>query len=150
MSVDVFYDDELQHLHAYCSECNGTFIIPCTPDQYDRYTNRREVIQNIFPELSPQDREILISGMCGYCFDGSIGFYQGSTPEMDAEVPKIHEKLFPDWKGDRPQNVHELWELYCEIQDYLTDYGDDAEPKAFEDIKVVKEALDRFSSQIEE
>ena len=150
MSVDVFYDEELQHLHAYCSECNGLFIIPCTPEQCDRYEHRNEPIQRIFPNLSPGEREVLKTGLCGYCYDGTTGFYHRSTPEMDAKVVEIHKELFPDHPDDkRPQTVHELWELYCEIQDYLTDYGDDAEPKAFQDLEVVKKALDDFISQIE-
>lgn len=30
-------------------------------------------IQNAFPELTPDEREILISGICGTCFDNLFG-----------------------------------------------------------------------------
>lgn len=150
MPAHIYYDDEAQMIHAYCTECNGLIKIPCTLEQFDRYQKGDELIQAVLPDISVQDREVLISGMCGYCCDGTTGFYRMSTPEMDARVSKIHEDLFPDWTGERPHTVQQLWELYCEIQDYLTDYGDDAEPKAVRDLEVVKKALDDFTSQIEE
>ena len=150
MPAHIYYDDEAQVIHAYCEECNGLIKLPCTPEQLDRYKNGNEAVQSIFPDLSIQDREVLVSGMCGYCYDGTTGFYRMSTPEMDAKVAKIHEELFPEWKEERPHTVQQLWELYCEIQEYLSDYEDNAEPRAVEHLKIVKKALDDFTSQIED
>jgi hypothetical protein len=40
-----------------------------TEDQLRRYEQTSENVQNIFPELSADLRELLISGTCGWCFD---------------------------------------------------------------------------------
>lgn len=37
--------------------------IPMSDDQYQRYVEGDELIQNIFPELDPDTREFLISGI---------------------------------------------------------------------------------------
>ena len=38
-------------------------------EQYNNYINQTDLIQRIFPEISPDKRELLISGICGECFD---------------------------------------------------------------------------------
>ena len=41
----------------------NTMEINCTADQIRRYNEGQEFIQDIFPELSPEEREFLISGI---------------------------------------------------------------------------------------
>ena len=61
------YDATNNMLHARCIECGETVSIPCTDMQYRRLM--REPIQCVFPDVSPDIREIFISGICGDCFD---------------------------------------------------------------------------------
>ena len=35
---------------------------------YWRY-NRQDLIQNVFPHLTADERELMISGICGKCYD---------------------------------------------------------------------------------
>ena len=41
----------------------STMDLPVTPDQLVRYNEGVELVQNIFPNLSPEQREFLISGI---------------------------------------------------------------------------------------
>lgn len=45
------------------SNVTRTLDIPMTEEQYDRYMKGVEHVQNIFPELSTDDREFLITGI---------------------------------------------------------------------------------------
>ncbi len=53
-----------------CKNCNQTFKIKCTKEQFKEYMKGEKKIQSIFPELTPEIRELLISNTCGKCFDG--------------------------------------------------------------------------------
>lgn len=52
-----------------CSHCGQINRIAMTHEQYIKYTECSELVQNIFPELSPQKREILITGICPQCWE---------------------------------------------------------------------------------
>jgi len=55
-----------------CRMCEEFFQIPATPKQQeelDKPRSERMFMQDIFPELSLGDRELLISGTCGTCWD---------------------------------------------------------------------------------
>ena len=54
---------------ATCTVCNKPQIIPFTIGQEERW-HAGEHIQNVIPEVSADLRELLISGICGSCFDG--------------------------------------------------------------------------------
>lgn len=51
-----------------CCVCGKQHSFTLNRDKYQRWI-MGEHIQNVFPELSIVDREILISGTCGECFD---------------------------------------------------------------------------------
>lgn len=51
-----------------CISCNTITTITVTASQHYRWQHG-ELIQRVMPELSEDDRELLISGMCGNCFD---------------------------------------------------------------------------------
>lgn len=44
-------------------------MIKGTEDQWAAYKQGHIIIQRIFPEVSPDNREILQTGQCGECFD---------------------------------------------------------------------------------
>ena len=41
---------------------NNTREIECTPEQVARWNAGGELIQNVFPDLSPEDREFILTG----------------------------------------------------------------------------------------
>lgn len=51
--------------------CQKLYDIPVTPEQFAEFNSgpASRHIQQIMPNVSPDDRELLISGMCGTCFD---------------------------------------------------------------------------------
>lgn len=51
-----------------CGSCNYKTEIPVTDEQLTKF-NEGELIQKVLPNVSPGDRELFISGMCGDCFD---------------------------------------------------------------------------------
>lgn len=61
-------------VYTTCRFCDKEFELEITQKQLDEFQspNRRH-IQDIFPELSPGMRELLISGMCPDCWDDMFG-----------------------------------------------------------------------------
>ena len=55
----------MRHIAVMCSESH---IIRVKSEDYDRFTIG-ELIQNASSYLTPNERELLISGTCGRCFD---------------------------------------------------------------------------------
>lgn len=53
-----------------CISCSSEHMVDVTPEQMAELNTRpRRLIQEICPNLSASDREILISGICGVCYD---------------------------------------------------------------------------------
>ena len=59
-------------LWATCNKCKDQVEMTVNVDDYTSWENG-ELIQNAMPYLSADEREVLISGMCGPCFDGVWG-----------------------------------------------------------------------------
>lgn len=53
---------------ATCGVCGKSEDVPVSSDQLARWKSG-ELIQRVMPELSSAQRELLISGICGTCFD---------------------------------------------------------------------------------
>ena len=51
-----------------CNKCDEQFILRVNLDDVERWENG-ELIQDALPYLSADERELLISGTCGECFD---------------------------------------------------------------------------------
>lgn len=51
-----------------CRVCKKQENIPITADQYRRWQDGG-YIQNVCPELTPNQRELMLSRICGTCFD---------------------------------------------------------------------------------
>ena len=58
----------LQPHHYTCRECGETKILFLRLQDLQRWKSG-EVIQRVFPDLSQGDRELMMSGICGECFD---------------------------------------------------------------------------------
>lgn len=52
-----------------CESCGKDVTIIGSEDQWNDLVTTTKNIQDIFPDLSADDREILISGICGSCYD---------------------------------------------------------------------------------
>jgi len=62
-------DDTLQ---ARCRTCGDTHILMVNAQDKKRWMEG-ELIQDAMPYLSADERELLISGTCGTCFDKMFG-----------------------------------------------------------------------------
>ena len=60
-------------LHARCKSCGKTESMLVNPSDVADW-QRGEYIQDAMPYLSPAERELLISGTCGDCFDRMFNF----------------------------------------------------------------------------
>jgi hypothetical protein len=65
------------HLHSHqCLHCHKVFGLAYDDQDYQRWKGG-ELIQRAMPYLTADQRELLISGVCGECFDKMF------TPEED-------------------------------------------------------------------
>jgi len=63
------HNDGKVFIHTECLECGAKKVIIIAEKQYIALYARNAHIQDIIPEVAIQDRELLISGICGPCFD---------------------------------------------------------------------------------
>lgn len=56
-------------LKVRCHRCKKEFKISVNYSDYLKFLNREDSIQNCFPYLSPDYRELLLSETCGECYD---------------------------------------------------------------------------------
>jgi hypothetical protein len=56
-------------LEAKCRECGAKHVIFVKITDYIEWKNAAGFIQDLMPYLSDSERELLISSMCGSCFD---------------------------------------------------------------------------------
>ena len=66
---------EMRKLSVRCYRCNKTYTLEVKEDDAIEYmfSNSRRYIQDIFPYLTPGERELLISGTCETCFHEMFG-----------------------------------------------------------------------------
>lgn len=55
-----------------CPWCGKEYEFNVTNEQYEKYITGQSLIQNIFPEIEPELRELLISEMCPDCWNKFI------------------------------------------------------------------------------
>jgi len=56
-------------LTKQCIFCGKIVLINVNRSDLQDYQNSGKLIQNAFPYLTADEREIMISGVCGECFD---------------------------------------------------------------------------------
>lgn len=56
-------------LKVTCIVCNKTYELPVYEEDYNKYMAHECMVQDAFPYLTPDQRELLISGICDSCFD---------------------------------------------------------------------------------
>jgi hypothetical protein len=52
----------------YCVDCGEKFKLEVNEEQLERI-KKGELVQNVLPNLTADERELMISGYCGKCFD---------------------------------------------------------------------------------
>lgn len=52
-----------------CNECGQTTVLEMTKEKHREWASDNKKIQDVFPCLDKNIRELMISGMCGECFD---------------------------------------------------------------------------------
>ncbi len=55
-------------LHITCRLCGKVYTVTVEKSDYEKYQSGESYIQDIFPYLSPADRELLISQTCDECW----------------------------------------------------------------------------------
>lgn len=68
-----------EQVRTQCFHCKQMVTLPISNSDLTKFRKSGKLIQNFFPKLTPGEREILISGICGKCFDKMF-------PEGFAEV----------------------------------------------------------------
>lgn len=56
------------NVKTVCPLCEKENIITVDKEKFEKYQNG-ELIQNCFPEMKPEIREMLITGICPECWD---------------------------------------------------------------------------------
>ena len=66
----LYYDSERHVIYVTCIICGNEYEIHCSPEQWKMlFSENRPYIQDIFPELSAEARELLISKVCPNCWN---------------------------------------------------------------------------------
>ena len=55
-----------------CPFCEEEIDVPITEERYDNYLSGKLVIQDLFPELTPSQREAIQTGICDSCWGSSL------------------------------------------------------------------------------
>ena len=56
------------HVTVTCKKCKSSISIPLKLEDVEKY-REGALIQDAFPYLDENQRELLMSGICGTCFD---------------------------------------------------------------------------------
>lgn len=64
---------EKMKVDVRCRMCGTYHTLTVNTEMFMRWSNREILVQNAFPELSLDQRELLISQICGSCFDEMFG-----------------------------------------------------------------------------
>lgn len=67
-------------IQTQCRNCGKIENLTLNIDDWDNY-QAGELIQNCFPYLTPNQRETMISDICGECFDNMFKYDENETPE---------------------------------------------------------------------
>lgn len=69
---NVYYNPEKGILRAECPNCPNGYDFKVEKEQYENWRNGA-LIQNAFPHLSQQERELLLGGICHSCLSEQLG-----------------------------------------------------------------------------
>tara|TARA_Y100000310_G_C20699447_1_gene828346 strand:+ start:3916 stop:4146 length:231 start_codon:yes stop_codon:yes gene_type:complete len=61
--------DRTEELNISCVDCNKVYQIKVRPEDLVKHLKKSGYVQDIFFYLDASERELLISQVCGSCFD---------------------------------------------------------------------------------
>lgn len=59
----------MRETYTSCMVCGQGYFISVSPNSILEWRMSGKNVQDFFPDLSDDDRELLLSGICGTCFD---------------------------------------------------------------------------------
>lgn len=59
----------MKEIYTKCPRCGSEKTFMVSDEQYELWKSGKSYIQDILPELSATDRERLITGICGKCWN---------------------------------------------------------------------------------
>lgn len=59
----------MKQISIKCNQCEKVFHFIITEEQYKQYINNEGLVQNIFPEIQAEYRELFISQICPDCWN---------------------------------------------------------------------------------
>lgn len=62
-------DDRTLKLTRACDLCGKDVSMYVQPEAFDEFVSGRGYVQELFPYLTADERELLLNGFCGPCFD---------------------------------------------------------------------------------
>ena len=60
-------------INVQCRICRNVYTLTVCPDKFQAWHEGSMLIQDALSELSAAERELLISGTCGVCFNEMFG-----------------------------------------------------------------------------
>lgn len=108
-----------------CPMCHELYVMELTETEYEKLFDNQELIQDLFPEFNPMEREFLMTGYCPQCQEKLFGTQYTSErilsagdlipvePDWDLEPnPQLclddHDPIFEDIDCDWDQQMEEL------------------------------------------
>jgi hypothetical protein len=65
----VLFKDGIAQIYTHCKVCHAQFVIHAHEDGYKQWANGKARIQDAMPQLNEDNRELLISNVCGECWE---------------------------------------------------------------------------------
>lgn len=62
------FNNNLQ-VQITCNCCGKEFLIPCNKEDFEDYVNGNKLIQEAFPYMPAELRELFVSGICPKCWN---------------------------------------------------------------------------------
>ena len=62
-----------------CNACDKYYELDVDSERYNMWKNGEGFIQDLLPENTAAERELLISGACGECFDRMFWYKDGEN-----------------------------------------------------------------------
>lgn len=80
---------EPEYLMETCDTCGKEFTFVVDDERYQMWKARRMLIQKAMPGIAPEDREILMTHMCGECWKNMFG-----SPNRKKEDIPLEERTY--------------------------------------------------------
>ena len=73
---------DMMEVECQCQDCGRKFYLDAKFDQWNEYfkdKKERRSVQEIFPEFTASQRELLISGICKHCYNQMTGQFDNEN-----------------------------------------------------------------------